>query len=126
MTANIIRKKDWVRATTGPTNETAPVEIALQIKGNPRPPVTPAIKPRANTLVVKVSKLNAITKQIMTSAIELEQRRVFRQVDSWVDLPPKVFVKAFDKAFEKEATSPIICQLLTGLKQGRLQTFLST
>ena len=29
ITANIIRKKDWVRATTGPTNETAPVEIAL-------------------------------------------------------------------------------------------------
>ena len=27
--ANIIRKNDWVRATTGPTNETAPVEIAL-------------------------------------------------------------------------------------------------
>ena len=29
ITAKMIKKNDWVNATTGETNETAPVEIAL-------------------------------------------------------------------------------------------------
>ena len=35
-------------------------------------------------------------------------RNVLRQDDCWVDLPPRVLVKAFAKAFVKEAISPII------------------
>jgi hypothetical protein len=47
----------------------------------------------------------------------VEPRNVLRQDDCWVDLPPRVLVKAFAKAFVKEAISPII--YLTALHQVR-------
>jgi hypothetical protein len=44
-------------------------------------------------------------------------RNVLRQDDCWVDLPPRVLVKAFAKAVEKEVISPSI--YLTTLNQKR-------
>jgi len=44
----------------------------------------------------------------LANAIVVEPRNVLRQEDCWVDLPPRVLVKAFAKAFEKEEISPII------------------
>jgi hypothetical protein len=57
---------------------------------------------------VMVFRLKRITTQIIAMAIELEPRNVLRQLLIWVDLPPRVLVKAFANALENEAISPII------------------
>ena len=44
--------------------------------------------------------------------MDVDARKVFRQEDSWVDLPPRVLVKAFNNAWEKENASPIIYEWL--------------
>jgi hypothetical protein len=64
--------------------------------------------PIPTTRSVSELKSNAITTEISASAIVVELRNVLRQEDCWVALPPKVLVRAFAKAFEKEAISPII------------------
>lgn len=46
--------------------------------------------------------------EIIAIAIELEPRKVLRQLLIWVDLPPKIPLNAYEIAFEKEAISPII------------------
>jgi hypothetical protein len=62
---------------------------------------------------VMVFRLKRITTEIIAIAIELEARNVLRQLVIWVDLPPRVLVKALDNALEKEAISPIIIYLIT-------------
>jgi hypothetical protein len=70
--------------------------------------VKPAAMPIATTRSVNELRSNAITTQIRANAIVVEARNVLRQDDCWVDLPPSVLVKAFARAFVKEAISPII------------------
>ncbi len=72
----------------------------------------PAARPINTTRSVNELRSNAITTQIRANAIVVEPRNVLRQEDCWVDLPPRVLVKAFARAFEKEAISPIIIYLL--------------
>ena len=64
--------------------------------------------PINTTRNVMVFRLKRITTEIIAIAIELEARNVLRQLVIWVDLPPRVLVKAFANAFENEAISPII------------------
>jgi hypothetical protein len=54
---------------------------------------------------------------MIANAIVVVARNVLRQDDCWVDLPPRVLVKAFAKAVEKEVISPSI--YLTTLNQKR-------
>ena len=110
--AKRIKLKDCTNATTGPTNETEPTANAWKIKGRPRAPVKPASDPINTARRVSELRSNAITTQMRVNAIVVEPRNVLRQDDCWVDLPPRVLVKAFAKAFAKEAISPIIICLL--------------
>ena len=64
--------------------------------------------PIKTTRNVMVFRLKRITTEIIAIAIELEARNVLRQLVIWVDLPPRVLVKAFANALENEAISPII------------------
>jgi hypothetical protein len=73
--------------------------------------------PINTTRRVRELKSNAITTQMIANAIVVEPRNVLRQDDCWVDLPPRVLVKAFAKAVEKEVISPSI--YLTTLNQKR-------
>ena len=61
------------------------------------------------TMTAKRIRLNDCTDAATgpTNAIVEEARNVLRQVDCWVDLPPRVFAKAFPKALEKDESSPI-------------------
>jgi hypothetical protein len=68
----------------------------------------PAAMPIATVLMLKVSRLNKITMEIITMAIEHEPRNVLRQFVNWVDFPPNMLVSEFPNAVEKEAISPII------------------
>jgi hypothetical protein len=45
---------------------------------------------------------------MIANAIVVEARNVLRQDDCWVDLPPRVLVKAFPRAAENEEISPSI------------------
>ena len=74
--------------------------------------MNPAARPINTTRSVNELRSNAITTQIRANAIVVEPRNVLRQEDCWVDLPPRVLVKAFARAFEKEEISPIIIYLL--------------
>ena len=107
MRAKRIRLKDCTNATTGPTNETDETEKAWYRGGRPSPPEKPAAIPINTTRRVSEFRSNAITRQIKANAIVEEARNVLRQEDCWVDLPPRVLVKALPKALEKEESSPI-------------------
>jgi hypothetical protein len=50
--------------------------------------------------------------EITTIAMVVDARKVFRHEDNWVDLPPRVLVRAVNNAWEKENVSPIICERL--------------
>jgi hypothetical protein len=45
---------------------------------------------------------------ITTIATLVEARRVFRQEVNWVDLPPRVLVRALNNALKSDDISPII------------------